>query len=266
MNFIFGFIIAVGALVAASIHLDQGPRDFWDFVAFAVVTGGTISVMLMTRPKLQPRFLFKNLGFYLFSGKTDKLKFIKRCFQVITDKKLENANPERIEDKVIMDGLEMIELGFTKEKIEDILSDRYLNHKKSIGLISSWIKRAAKYPPAFGLGGTVLGLIHLMKGISGGLNPKDTGLLMAVALVATLYGILIANLVLNPMSETMNEKMKSDEELVEAAIKTILMLKEGYNLLECQETLNSYLGDVRGKINFMSTLSMDEESEESMAA
>ncbi|MBC7715070.1 MAG: MotA/TolQ/ExbB proton channel family protein [Rhizobacter sp.] len=266
MNFIVGFFVAIGALVAASHHLQQGPKDFWDFVAFSVVSGGTISVMLMTRPKLQLKFLAENFVYYLFGGKKDKLKFIKRCFATVTFKTLPDAKVSVIEDKIIVDGLEMIELGFDKEKIEDILSDRYMAYKKSVNMIAHWVKRSAKYPPAFGLGGTVLGLIHLMKGISGGLNPKDTGLLMAVALVATLYGILVSNLVLNPMSEAIAEKLKSDEELVEAAIKTVLMIKEGFNLLECQETLNSYLGDVKGKINFMSSMDTSEEDQIAEAA
>lgn len=252
MNFIIGFFVAVTGLIAASMHLQQGPKDFWDFVAFSVVTGGTLSVLVMTRPKMRLKFLFQNFATYLFGGKKNKVLFIKRCFQTISEGKLSDAKTKCIEDKIIIDGLEMIELGFSKEKIEDILIDRYTAYKKSIMAISAWIKRCAKYPPAFGLGGTVLGLIHLMKGISGGLNPKDTGLLMAVALVATLYGLLLSNLVLNPISESIAEKIKSDEELAEAAVKTVLMIKEGFNLLEAQETLNSYLGDMKEKINFMS--------------
>ncbi len=262
MNFLIGFFVAVAALIAASSHLNQGPKDFWDFVAFAVVSGGTLSVLIMTRPKMHALFLFQNFSIYLFGGKKNKAAFIKKCFKTITDGKIEGHSVKKIEDKILIDGLEMIELGFSKERIEDILIDRYQANKKSIMAISSWIKRCAKYPPAFGLGGTVLGLIHLMKGISGGLDPKDTGLLMAVALVATLYGLLISNLVLNPISESIAEKIKSDEELAEAAVKTVLMIKEGFNLLEAQEALNSYLGDVKEKINFMSGTTFEESSEE----
>jgi len=208
------------------------------------------------------KILFKKFSLKPFGGKKNKSAFIKKCFKVITDGKLEHSKLKNIEDKIIVDGLEMIELGFSKERIEDILIDRYQSYRKSIMAIASWIKRCAKYPPAFGLGGTVLGLIHLMKGISGGLNPKDTGLLMAVALVATLYGLLLSNLVLNPISESIAEKIKSDEELAEAAVKTVLMIKEGFNLLEAQETLNSYLCDVKEKINFMSGSTFEESTEE----
>ena len=266
MNFIIGFIIAVGGLVAASWHLKQGLHNYWDFVAFAVVFCGTTAVLLITRPKMKFKVLLKNFNIYLFGNEKNKLRFTKRCFEAISSKSLPNANTKKIEDKIVMDGFEMIELGFSSERIEDILTDRYIAYKKTITAISSWVKRCAKYPPAFGLGGTVLGLIHLMRGISGGADPKETGIRMAVALVATFYGLIIANLVLNPISEAILEKLKADEELVEIAIKTVLMVRENYNLLECQESLNSYLADEKEKINFMNIVSNNSDDAEVEAA
>ena len=266
MNFIVGFLFAVAGLIAASIHLKQGASNYWDFVAFSVVFGGTVSVLIMTRPKMKVKTLILNFATYLFGKRKNKLSFVKRCFSAVTEKSLPNKNIAKIEDKIVVDGFEMIELGFTKEKIEDILSDRYFAYKKTISSIATWIKRCAKYPPAFGLGGTVLGLIHLMKGISAGADPKETGIRMAVALVATFYGLLLSNLVLNPISEAIIEKLKADEELVEIAIKTVMMIKDNYNLIECQETLNSYLGDEKEKINFMSGMSTQDEEQVAEAA
>ena len=260
MNFIFGFILAIGGLVAASIHLEQGASNYWDFVAFAVVFCGTIAVLIITRPKMKFKTLSKNFMTYLFGIEKNKLVFVKRCFSSITLKSMPDMDASKIEDKIVADGFEMTELGFSKEKIEDILADRYLAYKKTIVSISSWIKRCAKYPPAFGLGGTVLGLIHLMNGISAGADAKETGVRMAVALVATFYGILLSNLVLNPVAEAILEKLKSDEELVEIAIRTVIMHKENYNLIECQETLNSYLGDEKEKINFANAPGVNEDA------
>jgi chemotaxis protein MotA len=260
MNFIFGFIFAILGLVAASIHLQQGLSNYWDFVAFSVVFCGTLSVLIITRPKMKLKTLFQNFFVYLFGNKKNKLLFVKRCFDSISTRSLAGQDTKKIEDKIVVDGFEMIELGFSKEKIEDILADRYLAYKKTIMGISSWIKRCAKYPPAFGLGGTVLGLIHLMKGISAGADPKETGIRMAVALVATFYGLLLSNLVLNPVSEAIIEKLKADEELVEVAIRTVVMAKENYNLIECQETLNSYLAEENEKINFMNAFGNADES------
>ncbi len=215
---------------------------------------GTFAVLLITRPKIKIKTLIYNFVVYLFGNKKHKLTFVKKCFEVISIKKIEDPNLKKIEDKIISEGLEMIDLHFSQEKIEDILTERYFAYKKTITSISSWIKRCAKYPPAFGLGGTVLGLIHLMNGLSKGSDPKETGIRMAVALVATFYGLILSNLVLNPIAESIAERLKADEELVEIAIKTVLMIHENYNLIEAQETLNSYLSDEKEKINFMSKM------------
>jgi chemotaxis protein MotA len=265
MNYLFGLILAIAGFVAASIHLKQDAYSYWDFVAFAVVFGGTTAVLIITRPKKKIKFIIKNIYISVFFGRKNKVKFVKKCFTAISTKTLPSPDLKNIEEKLIVDGIEMMSLGFNKEKLEDILTDRYIAYKKSIMAISSWIKRCAKYPPAFGLGGTVLGLIHLMKGISGGADPKETGLRMAVALVATFYGLIISNLVLNPLSEAIVEKLKDDEDLVEVSIRTIIMMKEGHNLIECQEALNSYLGEEKEKINFMSAVDSNESAEE-MAA
>lgn len=261
MNFLIGFLLAVAGLVAASFHLKQGLSNYWDFVAFAVVFCGTVSVLIITRPKMKGKSLVKNLFYYLFGAKKNKLQFVKNCFQTISSGTASKEDPS-IENKIIVDGLEMIELGFSTEKIESILTDRYFIYKKTIQSVANWLKRCAKYPPAFGLGGTVLGLIHLMKGISSGADPKETGIRMAVALVATFYGLLLSNLLLNPISEAILEKLKADEELVEIAVKTVIMMKEGFNLLESQESLNSYLADEPEKINFMNNFNNSNEFSE----
>jgi chemotaxis protein MotA len=259
MNFLFGLTLAIVGFIAASMHLKQDIMSYYDFVAFAVVVAGTCSVLIITRPKKSLRYIFKNIMKSIFGFKRNKVNFAKKCFDCVANKTFTDPDHKKIEDKIIIDGLEMIELGFSKEKIEDALSDRYLNHKKAIGTIAAWFKRCAKYPPAFGLGGTVLGLIHLMKGISAGADPKETGIRMAIALVATFYGLILSNLILNPLSEAIAEKVKSDEDLVEIAIKTILMMKDDQNLIECQEGLNSYLVDENEKINFMNNLKNEEE-------
>lgn len=257
MNFIFGLIISFVCFALASQHLNQGWQNYYDFVALAVVIGGTFSVLFITRPKKNIKFIMEQLYNGVLKNKKDKFNFAEKCFGFSQNRKSDGFDTNNIEEKILVDGLEMIDLGFEKEKIESILSDRYLTYKKSGSLISAWIKRCAKYPPAFGLGGTVLGLIHLMNGLAQGSNPKETGVRMAVALVATFYGLILSNVILNPLSEAIIEKIKSDEDLVEMSLKTVLNLKDNYNDLEMQESLNSFLVDEKKKIDFMSN-PMDE--------
>jgi chemotaxis protein MotA len=240
MNYFLGLVVALIGFFAATVHLQQELHSYWDFVAFAVVGCGTLAVMLMTMPKM-PFFngIWKTIV-AIVRTKKNKKAFLELCFNVVAQNRIGKLDLTRIENRMIVDGIEMVDLGFAPEKIEAILADRFFHYRNYLNLISQWLKRSAKYPPAFGLAATVLGLIHLMRGISTGIDPKETGLRMAVALVATFYGILIANLVLNPLAENINERIKEDELFAEVAIKTVLMTMKGENLLESQEILNSY--------------------------
>jgi hypothetical protein len=80
------------------------------------------------------------------------------------------------------------------------------------------------------------------------LLSKETGLRMAVALVATFYGLLISNLVLNPLGEWLIEELKKDEVKAEISIETIGLIMDDANMVEIQEKLNSYL-DVSERIH-----------------
>jgi flagellar motor component MotA len=81
-----------------------------------------------------------------------------------------------------------------------------------------------------------------MRGISEGIDTKETGVRMAVALVATLYGLLISNLLLNPIGEWLQEEIKRDEMKAEASLQLINLLVSGANLVEAHEMMNSFLG------------------------
>jgi chemotaxis protein MotA len=124
----------------------------------------------------------------------------------------------------------------------EVLSFRFEGYAKRINMLSNWFRRGSKYPPAFGLAGTVLGLIHLMRGISAGIDTKETGIRMAVALVATFYGLLISNLLLNPIGEWLYEEVQRDEIKAEASLRTIALILDNANVVEAHEMLGSFLG------------------------
>ena len=250
MKYIAGLILALFGYVMANNHLEQHLGDYWDYVAFYVVFFGTIAVMTISFPANSWKVLLDTLA-NKFLKRGDSIdKTASRCALVATEGK---TLPEsgKIEDRLLNDGLELISLGFRREQIEEILSQRYQNQARKMNLLISWLKRNSKYPPAFGLSGTVLGLIHLMRGISAGIDAKEVGIRMAVALVATLYGLIISNLILNPMGEWLTEELKSDEVKAEMAINSVISLSENSNVLEIQEMLNSYL-EIDKRMNLVS--------------
>lgn len=250
MKYVIGLFIASVGFVLASQHLHQGLDAYWDYVAFFVVILGTAAVMLITFPAVPVSLLAARFFRKFIAPSGAVKKHIENCLGVFSSKKYNNDS-SLIEDKLLRDGLEMMSLGFSQDRIMDVLSQRFETHTKRLNLLSNWLRRGAKYPPAFGLAGTVLGLIHLMRGIATGIDPKETGIRMAVALVATFYGLLISNLLLNPLGEWLNEEVKKDEVKVEASLRTIALILDGANMVEAHEMLSSYLSGEKLSSDYM---------------
>jgi chemotaxis protein MotA len=242
MKYIVGLFIAVIGFVLASNHLHQGLMAYWDFVAFSVVILGTFAVMLITFPAAPIKLLITRFSQMFFLSSHSVKKHVDKCLGVYRTRRFDGRTTN-IEDAMIKDGLEMMSLGFSNDRINEILSRRFETYSKRINLLSAWFKRGSKYPPAFGLAGTVLGLIHLMRGISDGIDTKETGVRMAVALVATFYGLLISNLLLNPIGEWLQEEIKRDEMKAEASLQLINLMVSGANLVEAHEMMSSFLSD-----------------------
>jgi chemotaxis protein MotA len=256
MRFLIGVLIISFGFIAASIHLDQGIMSYWDFVAFFVVLFGTFSVMFMNRPKVSFKKTVKYSLQSIFRSGTQKKNFVQDCVGIAAQSK-DIPEKNNIEYQILRDGLELLSLGFSYEKIESILTQRFHSYSKNINNISSWLRKNAKYPPAFGLAGTVLGLIHLMRGISDGITTQETGIRMAVALVATFYGIIIANIFLNPTGEMVQEELKAEEEKAEIAIHTVQLIFKNASAIEVQEELNSYI-ESNEKINLLAGISFED--------
>jgi chemotaxis protein MotA len=250
MKYIVGLFIALVGFYAASEHLGQKMHEYWDFVAFFVVIFGTVAVLFISQPATSMKNLFIRFSQKFIFGSPGMKKTAEKCWDV-ANKREPIQDPKTIEDRLLNDGLELISLGFDRNKTKEILAHRYFLYENQMQLLASWFKRTAKYPPAFGLAGTVLGLIHLMRGISTGIDSKETGLRMAVALVATFYGLVISNLVLNPLGEWLTEESKKDQMKSEMCIETIDLIIEGANIIEMQERINSYL-DPTDRLNSLS--------------
>ncbi|HLE10531.1 MAG: hypothetical protein A2504_14295 [Bdellovibrionales bacterium RIFOXYD12_FULL_39_22] len=254
MGLLIGLIIANVGYFFAIKHLGQTYSNYYDFVALSVVWAGTISVAIITFPKTKKILALKTLLSSIFAVKKTKKEFVNLCIQIVghNNSTITKLDKTKIENKILKDGVELLDLGFNRDKVQEMLLDRILTHRKRVELVANWLRGLSKYPPAFGLTGTVLGLIHLMRGVSDGVSPKETGIRMAIALVATFYGLIIANLFVNPVGEAVHQDMKHDLELSSIGIESIMLLADNTNLLEAQEQLNSFLEE-EDQINIITT-------------
>ena len=250
MKVVFGLFVAVLALWGAASHLDQSLFLFWDLVAFLMVIMGTISVAIITLPIIKINIIVREIFSSLSSYNKRREKAVTNSMEVLNGRSPKD-NPKRIDEKILKDGIELTQLGIDSNKIEEILVERVYNYSNDCRSIANWLISLSKYPPAFGLAGTILGLTNLMRGLAEGSDPKQTGMSMAIALIATLYGVLFSNLVINPLGERLKANVQENEVLCEISIRTISMLNDKTNLLEAQEYLGAYVAMNNKKINVL---------------
>lgn len=237
-----GLFIGFTAFVLAIRHLNQNITVYYDQVALIMVLGGTAAVGLMLVPWDHRRDVMN--GFLdLFRPLTLSYRqVLKDCIESMKTNRpvVEQRYKSSLYGQVLTDGIELVQLDLPKERIEQILLDRVTQYGKRKRKVANSIRSLAKYPPAFGLMGTVLGLVNVMRSVSNGADGKQTALEMAIALIATMYGLIMANLLVSPAGETILKKTVEEETFGEIAIHTVSLMAEKASLLEAQEILNSY--------------------------
>jgi chemotaxis protein MotA len=139
----------------------------------------------------------------------------------------------------VRDGCELI-LGGTKiDDIESFLDNnaayREIREKEDVNVM----KTLGMYAPAFGMIGTLIGLIFMLAGMGSG--GDDIGGAMAVALITTLYGAFAANFLFLPFSDKL--KGKNESKKIEDALTTagVLLIAQKKHPIEIRDSLNAFL-------------------------
>ncbi len=237
---LIGVVGAVGCIIAA-ILMGGEMGMFVNGPSILIVIAGSLAVVLMKFP------LATMLGAFGVAGKA----FVHKPSQPsdIIEQSVELANVARkdgllglesivVENEFLAKGITMVVDGNPPELVSKILSKEIsisierneagLNIFKAIGDVA----------PAMGMIGTLIGLVQMMSNMS---DPKSIGPAMAIALLTTLYGAVIANVFALPIADKL--ALRSDEERTSKSmiLESISAIQEGLNPRMIEGLLNVYL-------------------------
>lgn len=143
-----------------------------------------------------------------------------------------------LDDEFMKKGVMLIVDGTDPELVRSILEAEIINidarHQKRIGF---W-KNLGAMGPAWGMIGTLIGLINMLKDLS---DPDSIGPNMAVALITTLYGSMLANWISAPVANKLTDQNETEIKLKEVMIEGILSIQAGENPRVIEEKLKSFL-------------------------
>lgn len=207
----------------------SNPLHAIDGKSFLIVVGGTLMASLTCFPAKQVfnlskvflrGFLGKNRRSYI--DVVDQIGHLAQA-RVKGRVAFQNAIDE-VRHPFLREGGHVLywgEADVSKAEIRDLLETRAETVYTVYTQDSTTFKTIAKFPPAFGLMGTTIGMIALLQGIGG--ETENIGPAMSVALLTTLYGLFLSNVLFLPVSEYL-AKMSRDELIVRKMIIEGLML------------------------------------------
>jgi chemotaxis protein MotA len=243
MDIATGLGLLAGAAVVCTLILLGGDfRMFYDMHAIIVIFGGSFSATLIRFP-LGAIFHGLPLGakFAFTLRRQSQRDLIDQLATIAeTARKQGPTGLERIEidDPFLAKGVRYVADGYDAAFIRDNLErdrDNFLTHLDEGQKIYRAIGDCA---PAFGMIGTLLGMVQMFANMT---DPSKLGPFMAVALLATLYGALVANLICLPIADKLHVKLTDEETNRTLIIDGILMIRDSKSPALVREMLLAYL-------------------------
>ncbi len=239
---VIGIVLSFG-LVVAAILSGSSLIVFISVPSFLVVVGGTLGAALVNYPMsymIGVVGVIKNTFFSSLEAPADIIDRFKDYANRARREGILSLEPliKEIEDDYMRKGLQLTVDGLEPQTIQEILETEvsYLEERHKTG--AEIVAVLGTLAPAMGMIGTVIGLVQMLQTMS---DPSSIGPAMAVALLTTLYGAILANLVFNPMSGKLKTRSKEEVLLREMIMEGILSISKGENPRIIEEKLNSFL-------------------------
>jgi chemotaxis protein MotA len=196
-----GLVAGLG-LIFGTVAMGDGAATFFDPKSLLIVMGGTVCGLLVTftidevkqTVPLTKAFMGFQVPDYaaLADQITDFARTARRDGPLALDARL-----DEIEDPVLRSAIEMAVDGVPAMKAGAVLRTEAAEAVAGPGLLVKVFNKAGMYAPAFGMVGTLIGLIQMLQNLN---DPAAIGPAMAVAMITTFWGALLANLVFLPMA------------------------------------------------------------------
>ncbi len=252
--------ILIGALLLiVSIILGGGISGIIGFVnipSIMIVIGGTICATLVRYP------LQVVTGLVALSMKTIFVKLSSH--QAEMQRLIEYAKLARregllaleskvvdIKDSFLSKSIQLLVDGTDADGLRTILEKEIDNvrgrHSKGKGVLESM----GIVAPAFGMMGTLIGLVLMLRELD---DPSKIGVGMATALLTTLYGVIVANLIFLPMSGKLDVRAKEEALVKELIVEGVVAIQSGDNPSIVEEKLKGFLSPSQRKEKKMEVL------------
>ena len=237
IGLIFGVVI-IGLAMMSGGSADQ----FVNLPGVFIVFGGTLAATLIKFPAKECLRALRTGIRAAFFNKQEKpgdlIVEANRLAGVAKRKGPLALESEPVSNEFFNKGIQLFVDGHPSEFIEDVCKHEIELSIERAEMGERVFRAMGDSAPAFGLIGTLVGLVQMLSDLK---NPDSLGPAMAVALLTTLYGALIANLVANPIADKLEIRGEQQRNLMQLIIDSVLGIKNGLSPRVMAELLETYV-------------------------
>jgi chemotaxis protein MotA len=239
-----GIVVSL-VLIFGAILMGEGWQTFFNLPSFVLVVGGMSGALMVSYTTAELKLIPRGAKDF-FSFQAPEMRHYVHEFQELSrtarregllalDRRLGT-----IEDEFMRFGLEMAVDGIEETEIEELMRERVGTEMKRRQLLAKFFTSAGAYAPAFGMVGTLIGLVQMLQNLT---DPAQIGSGMAVALLTTFYGALMANMLFLPFANKVRSQATAVIKAREIVQTGVMAIVRGDNPSMIEKRLLLCLGE-----------------------
>lgn len=238
---LIGIVLGL-VIIVASIMMGGDIGSFINIPSIAVVFGGTAAATLVKFPLKDCIAALKIGGKIAFKNTADDPRSVYdiaiELAGIVRQKGLLGLESVQIENELMARGIRMCVDGMDGAVIkESITKEVDMAIKTEMAGESFW-RGIGDMAPAFGMIGTLIGLVQMLANLS---DPAAIGPAMAIAMLTTFYGAVLANLIAIPLADKLDIKISNTKNTRALIIESVMQIHASQNPMVLQELLGVYL-------------------------
>ncbi|QIM49420.1 chemotaxis protein MotA [Pusillimonas sp. DMV24BSW_D] len=250
---LIGILASIVLLGVVLFFSAENPSQFIDLPGLGIVLIGTLAATFISYPLKEVMRIFGLIGTVMRNERMyaqkdiEELVSISKIWMSGDIQKVEKAL-EKVSNPFLKTGVQLIIDMTPEQDIIDLLQWRISKLRAKEHAEAQLFRTMAGYAPAFGMIGTLIGLVNLMFMLGDG-DMTAIGQQMSLALMTTFYGILLANLVFKPIAVKLERRTEERVALMNMVMQGLSMMSQKRRPAFMRETLKTFMADYEDELN-----------------
>ena len=241
---IIGLVMAFGCIVGGAVIEGVHISALIQPTAAMIVLGGTFGATFACFPLASIIEALKNIKIAFLPPKVDHEQVVKDIINYATKARRNGLisleqEAQSIRDPFIKKGISLVVDGIDPQKLRETLEADIMSYEDHFKHSIEFYESAGGFAPTIGIIGAVLGLIHVMGNLS---DTSKLGGGIAVAFVATIYGLLVANVICLPIGTKLKIRMKAEVVRRVMVLEGLIAIQNGENPHFIEQKLMAFVG------------------------